>query len=302
MEYLIYNVEQKWLKTLFKVCSDTFSDSFLPSHDETHHYRVWVTARDLIREIGTQDIHFSEKDIEKILIAVFFHDVGMAKNLDKDHGKISRDICENFFKINPAKKIRVLDEVYEAIENHDDKEYKNNIHLHKDPKNLFSILSISDDLDAFGIIGIYRYAEIYLLRNININDLPEKVLDNLNNRFGYFQKNYGFLVRFAEKQKARYLTVKSFYEALQKQLTDKAYSSSIRYGPLGVINFIIQFVLERKLSPEVISEHIMKNVDDLFIREFFNQFNLGILSTHPRNNHLLQCYFTKKSSSNSSSM
>lgn len=292
MEDLIYNAEQKWLKTLFKVCRDTFSDSFLPSHDETHHYRVWTIARKLISELGTHDFYFSETDIEKILIAVFFHDVGMAKNLDKDHGKISREICEDFFKRNPHKIIKGLNEVYKVIENHDDKEYKNNIHLHKDPKTLFSILSVSDDLDAFGIIGIYRYAEIFLMRNININKLPDRVLDNITHRYHFFQKNYGFLVRFAEKQNARYLTIKSFYETLQKQLTDKAYSSSIRYGPLGVINFIIQFVLERKLSPEVISEHIIKNVDDLFIREFFKQFNLEILSTHPRNNHLLQCYFT----------
>ena len=302
MEDLIYNVEQKWLKTLFKVCRDTFSDSFLPSHDETHHYRVWLIARELISELGTQDIHFSETDIEKILIAVFFHDVGMAKNLDKEHGKISRDICENFFKINPEKKIRGLNEVYEAIEKHDDKEYKNNIHLHKDPKNLFSILSVSDDLDAFGIIGIYRYAEIFLMRNININELPDRVLDNITHRYHFFQKNYGSLTSFSEKQEARYLTIKTFYETLQKQLTDKANSSSIRYGPLGVINFIIQFVLERKSSPEVISKHFIKNAEDLFVKEFFKQFNLEILSTHPRNNSLLQCYFTKKSKSNSSSI
>jgi|GEM_PF-221283 len=302
MKNLIYNVEQKWLKTLFKICRDTFSDSFLPSHNETHHYRVWTIAIELIRELGTQNIYFSETDIEKTLIAVFFHDVGMAKNPDKDHGKISRDICENFFKINPGEKITGLNEVYEAIEKHDDKEYKNNIHLHKDPKTLFSILSVSDDLDAFGIIGIYRYAEIYLMRNININELPDKVLDNIKHRYHFFQKNYGFLTSFSEKQEARYLTIKTFYEALQKQLTDKPGTSSVQYGHLGVITSIFQFVLERKLSPEVISEHFMKNAKDLFVKEFFEQFDLEMMSIHPKNDRLLQCYFTKKSRSNSSSM
>lgn len=291
MEYLIYNVEQKWLKTLFGVCREMFRNSFLPSHDEIHHYRVWVTARDLIREIGTQDIHFSETDIEKILIAVFFHDVGMAKNLDKDHGKISRKICEDFFKTNPDKKIQSLTEIYEAIENHDDKDYKNNTYHNPDPGSLYSVLYVSDDLDAFGITGIYRYAEIYLMRNININELPDKVLGNANHRYLHFEKKYGFLTQFIEKQKVRYLEIKSFYEALQKQLTDKAYSSSIRYGPLGVINFIIQFVLEKKLSPEVISKYFIKNAEDLFVKEFFEQFNLEILSTHPKNDRLLQCFF-----------
>ena len=72
MEDLIYNVKQKWLKTLFKVCRDTFSDSFLPSHDETHHYRVWLIARELISELGTHDFYFSESEIKNIIIAIFF--------------------------------------------------------------------------------------------------------------------------------------------------------------------------------------------------------------------------------------
>ncbi len=291
MEDLIYNVEKKWLKTLFKVCRDTFSDSFLPSHDETHHYRVWTISIELIRELGAQNIYFSETAIEKILIAVFFHDVGMVKNLNKEHGKISRKICEVFFKANPDKKIQGLKEVYEAIENHDNKDYKNNTYHNPDPWRLFSILCVSDDLDAFGITGIYRYAEIYLMRNININELPGKVLGNANHRYLHFEKKYGFLTQFMEKQKVRYLEIKSFYEALQKQLTDESCTSSIIYGPLGVINFIIQFVLEKKLSPEVISEHITKSSEDLFIKEFFEQFNLEMLSAHPRNNCLLQ-YFS----------
>ena len=37
--------------------------------------------------------------------------------------------------------------------------------------NLLTILSVADDLDAFGFIGIYRYSEIYLTRGID----PEKI-------------------------------------------------------------------------------------------------------------------------------
>ena len=37
--------------------------------------------------------------------------------------------------------------------------------------DLLTILSVSDDLDAFGYIGIYRYTEIYLTRGID----PEKI-------------------------------------------------------------------------------------------------------------------------------
>jgi hypothetical protein len=291
MENLIYKVEQKWLRILFSFCRDIFRDSFLPSHNELHHYRVWITARELISELSKQDFVFFETEIEKLIIAIFFHDVGMVKNLDKKHGKISRDICKNFFKRNPEKKFTGLNEVYEAIEKHDDKEYKKSIHLHKDPKNLFSILCASDDLDAFGTIGIYRYAEIYLMRNIKMNELPYRVINNINHRYHFFQKNYGFLTSFSEKQKARYLTIKTFYEALQKQLTDKPCTSSLKYGHHGVITNIIQFILERKLSPEVVTELIIKSAEDLFIIEFFKQFDKEMMSIHPRNNHMLQNFF-----------
>ena len=33
-----------------------------------------------------------------------------------------------------------------------------------------TILSVADDLDAFGFTGIYRYLEIYLTRGINPED------------------------------------------------------------------------------------------------------------------------------------
>jgi len=288
MEHLIYNVEQKWLKTLFKVCRDTFSNFFLPSHDETHHYRVWLIARELISELGTHDFYFSETEIENIIIAIFFHDVGMAKNLDKDHGKISRKICEDFFKTNPDKKIQGLTEIYEAIENHDNKDYKNNTYHNPDPGSLFSVLCVCDDLDAFGITGIYRYAEIYLLRNININDLPEKVLDNLNSRFNYFQKNYGFLVRFAEKQKARYLTIKSFYEKLKKQFISIPYSNKTIHSQSGVINAILEYVLEKNLSPEKASSHILETSKDQYVTWFFAQLMQELRKNHPKTHPILR--------------
>ena len=35
---------------------------------------------------------------------------------------------------------------------------------------ILTVLSIADDLDAMGVIGIYRYIEIYLKRNIHLSE------------------------------------------------------------------------------------------------------------------------------------
>ena len=77
------------------------------------------------------------------------------------HGKHSRDLCQRFLMENNLPENDFTD-VLEAIENHDNKDYSGNT-IQND---LLTILSISDDLDAFGITGIYRYSEIYLTRGI----------------------------------------------------------------------------------------------------------------------------------------
>ena len=42
------------------------------------------------------------------------------------------------------------------------------IYLRRQDRNdLLTVLSVADDLDAFGFTGIYRYSEIYLTRGIN---------------------------------------------------------------------------------------------------------------------------------------
>ena len=40
------------------------------------------------------------------------------------------------------------------------------------------MLSVADDLDAFGFTGIYRYSEIYLMRGINPNQLGHLIIEN----------------------------------------------------------------------------------------------------------------------------
>ena len=89
------------------------------------------------------------------------------------HGKHSRELCLQFLDKNnlPEKDYQ---DVLDTIENHDRKEYTS-----KTGKNdLLTVLSVADDLDAFGFAGIYRYSEIYLTRGITPSQIGYLILEN----------------------------------------------------------------------------------------------------------------------------
>ncbi|MBN2612139.1 MAG: HD domain-containing protein [Bacteroidales bacterium] len=206
-EKLLLKVESAWLIELFNKNKELFVANPLPSHDHTHHLRVWLHARKLLNELFGVRFKFTDDDIVKLIIAVFFHDTGLTKTYKSTHGDESRKICEQFLsqKEGISEKDRL--EIQEAIEKHDDKTYISG----RDKIDLFSLLSVSDDLDAYGAIGIYRYFEIYKLRGISEALIPSRVVENINKRFAFLEKNFGHLKDFIQKQKARKNYTRQFF-------------------------------------------------------------------------------------------
>lgn len=261
-------VEEKWLNILFTHCKEIFSHAYLPSHDETHHHRVWLFAKQLIRELARANYVFDTNHVEKIILAVFFHDTGISVQTGPKHGKYSREFAEEFFKRSPQKPMDDPDEVLNIIEKHDDKEYPDNGNLASaSPNGLFSIVNTSDDLDAFGITGIYRYAEIYLLRGIEKKDLGEQVLANSKNRFLHFMNRYGFLKQFAEQQRIRFQILQKFYHDLVLQYKTGNVSQTI--GPSAVINQIEESVRKKKLPLNQLIREAEKTSKDPYVVDFF---------------------------------
>ena len=117
---------------------------------------------------------------------------------------MSEEILDNF-EINCY--------VFTILNSFDDKEYKTK----SQADSLLSILSIADDLDAFGHIGVIRYSEIYLMRGISINELPKLVLSNLDKRFRNFEKKIKNYPDLYESHKSRYLITRKFFEELNKE-------------------------------------------------------------------------------------
>lgn len=213
LEQYIVEAENKWLIRLYNYCQNLFSNKNIPSHDHTHHLRVWEYSKEIIQALDSaHEVNYEL--IESCLIASIFHDTGLTITLDENHGFESRKICEKYFSENNIETLENFEIILNAIEKHDDKNYK---HSHPSPNSVLSIICNADDLDAFGKIGVIRYAEIYLLRGINLNELPDSVIGNLDKRFFNFEKIYKDFSELYEKHKIRYLITRRFFEELQNE-------------------------------------------------------------------------------------
>ncbi|MBE0675786.1 MAG: HD domain-containing protein, partial [Bacteroidales bacterium] len=130
-----------------------FGNTSIPSHDLSHHNRVWMNASYLINQMEAgPDFVFDNRKKLQVLIACMLHDIGMAKDSGVNHGRESRKLCEIFLHDHiPDESLHP--DILIAVENHDNKKYTN---IHP-PDSLLTILSVADDIDAFGFIGVYRY-------------------------------------------------------------------------------------------------------------------------------------------------
>lgn len=202
--------EYKWEKNIIQYISKLYVGQWLPSHDLNHHHRVWKNACELSAAIykkhPVQDIHF----FEKLLLACYFHDIGLLEDRGENHGKLSRKFCEDFLTQNIESITFDSRDLLEAIEFHDDKNYANV--SRKISNNIYNLLSMADDLDALGAVGAYRYIEIYLLRGVSIIEMSEQILNNVIRRYDYFNERMNGYDFNSAKYQLKYNTIISLFE------------------------------------------------------------------------------------------
>ncbi len=178
----------------------------LISHGLDHHRRVWKYAKEMLHHIEKNN-SFDQEFINKLHIACYLHDIGMTIDTGEKHGYHSRKICRKFLKENNLKESDYQD-LLSAIENHADKEYSNS----KDQNLLLTILSVADDLDAFGETGISRYLEIYKERGIQPHLIATAILGNARKRFENFEKCFSKYPELVEKHRERYLVLDNYFK------------------------------------------------------------------------------------------
>lgn len=203
---VIEAAEKKYRHRLTQECSSLFNNTHLPSHDHLHHARVWDNASLLLSRLYDSGLVTDPRLAEKAIIAAYFHDTGLTVNKGTGHGTESRQICIKFLNKCDLG-ISDRNEILDAVEKHDDKSYRKL----SDPSSLAAIISVADDMDAFGITGIGRYIEIYSVRGVSDEAMPEMVISNINARFRHLESTYSIFPDLVEEQKRRVETVTDYF-------------------------------------------------------------------------------------------
>lgn len=158
-------------------------------HKQDHIKRVWETSKELCVKTGG--------DLEVMIAATFFHDIGRHYNLEI-HGHKSAELTGPILERLkfPSDKISM---VLEAIAQHDYTYPPSHRKLLE-----ARILYDADKIDAFGAIGVYRHILFIRDGRMQLRD----VLRVLSNRWDglsleeskkYAQKKYEYIVNYFEE-------------------------------------------------------------------------------------------------------
>ena len=258
----IERAEATWLDALYNHARALYQNSSLPSHDHTHHLRVWNLCKFLLEEISTFNSKLDYTLVEGALIAALFHDLGMASSTREDHGMAGSEICRSWFQKNGKKEPARFGEILKAIKLHDRKESQiyDSFRPEYTPE-ILGILFVADDLEALGTIGIYRYTEIYLQRGIPLEELGQRVLKNAKTRFENLSKGCRLCARVQERYQPQYETLRHFFKEYTLQVQRSSAPEKEKSGPLGLINYIRSCGLNRSnpdLRPPELKDYFIK--------------------------------------------
>ena len=268
---LIESAEHKYKQILEEFFISIFDTKVLISHGIDHHRRVWAYAKDLITYMDPVHSSIQTPDPEKLIITCYLHDIGLAIDPGINHGHLSRQLCIKFFDSNGLNSVDYEDVLY-AIENHDSKDYGPSIKTN----DLLAILSASDDLDAFGFTGIYRYTEIYLTRGIDTGKIGYMIKENALKRFNHIVKIFGYIDSLIQKHKLKYEILVNFFDEYNRQVISYRFGGQRLEGYCGVVELLIQLINNNKELKKFYTE-IDEFHSDHVIRWFFDGLKSEIL-------------------------
>jgi len=235
-----HNIESSEL-TLKQILEEYFISVFdedsLFSHGLNHHRRVWNYAKELIVLAAENSPDIEPHLSEKLIIATYLHDAGMSVDQGIRHGIHSKDLCLRFFRTCNLDETMYPD-VLQAIENHDNKEYQETA----GDSDLLTLLSVADDLDAYGYAGIYRYSEIYLKRGLDPSGIGPMIRQNAAKRFGNFRSKYESSGEFFVKHKKRYELLDNFFCDYNRQIGAYKFGSGHPHGYPGIIEVFLKVI------------------------------------------------------------
>jgi HD superfamily phosphohydrolase YqeK len=270
----IESAENQFKQILEEFFISVYNENSLSSHGIDHHRRVWSYSKKLLHLIPNKNTPQVLHLPSKLIIASYLHDIGMSVDPGARHGIYSRNLCIQFFDKNDLPGNDYYD-VLEAIEYHDNKDYTGNTFTN----DLLTILSVADDLDAFGFTGIYRYSEIYLTRGTNPEKIGYMIMENAGKRFKNLVKSFGYLNEFVKKHKDRFYILDNFFSKYNEQLPSYHFGTDSPSGYCGVIE-IIFFQMNNKLELKNFLSEPEKYSDDPVILWYLGELAFELLVEH----------------------
>jgi HD superfamily phosphodiesterase len=271
---LIESAENKYKQILEDYFISVYNENSLSSHGIDHHRRVWGYSKELLQLKTFRTTEQISQLPSKLIIACYLHDIGMSVNPGAKHGKHSRKLCIQFLaKYNLPESD--FSEVLEAIEYHDNKDYNNNIHQ----DDLLTFLSVSDDLDAFGYTGIFRYVEIYLTREIIPEEIGFMIRENANKRFDNFLHTFDSDSEIVQKHIKRFNILDNFFIGYNEQLHSYQFGTKKISGFCGVIE-VMMFLMKNNLQLKDFYKESEKYSLDPVIMQFFAELASELLVEH----------------------
>lgn len=250
IEKHILTAEEAWLDKASSFVEELFKDVFLPSHDHTHHLRTWQAAKLILREIAVFNVSISKEFVEAVLLASLFHDTGISETRGILHGQIGKHFYHRFIAENGLEEPAWHAQISYAIEMHDQKTENLFVPFHwNQAPDLLTVVSIADDMDALGIIGIYRYAEIYLHRGTALKSLGITVLENVSIRFNHLSKASTLVPSLVNKSKIKYQEILNFFDNYNQQLLAEEDPNLVFSGHIGIVNYIRDFSVIGEIHP-----------------------------------------------------
>ena len=267
---IIGSAENQYKQILEEFFMSVYNEISLSSHGIDHHRRVWTYAKDFLNQIPSGNSNKLLQLSASLIIACYLHDIGMSVDTGPEHGKLSRKFCVLFLnKYNLPEDD--FHDTLEAIENHDNKDYS----AGGIKNDLQTLLSVSDDLDAFGFTGIFRYTEIYLTRGIELDKIGILIRENAEKRFLNFLKSFESLNEIVQKHTSRFNILDDFFSRYNAQLPSYQFGLSHPSGYCGVIE-LFDHMIKRRIELKEIYLESEKYLVDPTIRWFFTELKKEI--------------------------
>lgn len=226
-------------------------------HGLQHAKDLIAKAKDLVGKMGCD----SAVDWKVLAGAIYLHDIYAGRSEDS-HGEDAAIWAEEHLQDEEYFTKEQISNIKEAVRLHD-KKISQSAALSKEPSLEAKILYDVDNLDAFGIKGVYRYFAAHIMRETKRGASAAEVLDIIKQKVPYnVQKRFENLYFDESRQMAEndYPLTKDFFD----KLAQEKYVPDSCFGATGVFNYIFEGL---QSPPWVMAEKAVLSLEHMPVDE-----------------------------------